>query len=128
MAATPHRTDLDFAEFRGLLMEQRARILALHREQRADMLAEEGDAHNELSSSDYNEPGELGAMLADEGRDEAQDDNLKAELHAIDHALARMDEGTYGICEVTGQPIPVERLRDIPWATMTVEAAERIVA
>jgi len=126
MTATSQRKDLDLEQFRQSLMAERARITALHREQRADMLAEAGDAANDLATSDYNDPGDLGALLADSARDRAQDDNLKDELHAIEHALARMDEGLYGICEVTGQPIPKERLRAIPWATMTVEAAERV--
>ena len=39
----------------------------------------------------------------------------------IDHALAKIDDGTYGICEVSGQPIPKERLRAIPWARERVE-------
>jgi len=34
----------------------------------------------------------------------------------IDDALDRIENGTYGICEGTGQPIPKERLEAIPWA------------
>jgi DnaK suppressor protein len=39
-------------------------------------------------------------------------------------ALARVDEGTYGISEVSGKPIPDERLRAKPTATRTVEEQE----
>ena len=39
----------------------------------------------------------------------------------IDHALAKFDLGTYGICEVSGDPIPEERLDAIPWARERVE-------
>ncbi|MGF1606669.1 MAG: RNA polymerase-binding protein DksA [Rhodothalassiaceae bacterium] len=43
----------------------------------------------------------------------------------IDAALRRIDEGEYGYCEITGEPISLERLDARPIATMTVEAQER---
>lgn len=43
----------------------------------------------------------------------------------IDSALRRLDEGEYGFCEVTGEPISIGRLIARPVATMTVEAQER---
>ena len=43
----------------------------------------------------------------------------------IDAALRRIDEGEYGYCEVTGEPISLARLEARPIATMTVEAQER---
>lgn len=44
------------------------------------------------------------------------------ELAQIDKALERMRTGTYGNCEITGQPIPLARLKALPYATMCVEA------
>lgn len=43
----------------------------------------------------------------------------------IDAALRRIDEGEYGYCEVTGEPISLGRLKARPIATMTLEAQER---
>ena len=43
----------------------------------------------------------------------------------IDAALARLEEGTYGYCEVTGEPIALKRLEARPIATLTVEAQEQ---
>ncbi|MGC8990728.1 MAG: TraR/DksA family transcriptional regulator, partial [Verrucomicrobiia bacterium] len=43
-------------------------------------------------------------------------------LYEIDEALKRIEKGTYGICEITGKPIPKERLDAIPWARFTVDA------
>ena len=43
----------------------------------------------------------------------------------IEAALRRIDEGEYGYCEVTGEPISIARLEARPIATMTVEAQER---
>ncbi|EDY19041.1 transcriptional regulator, TraR/DksA family [Chthoniobacter flavus Ellin428] len=43
-------------------------------------------------------------------------------LVEINHALSKIEEGTYGVCELTGQPIPAERLKAVPWARFTREA------
>ena len=43
----------------------------------------------------------------------------------IDSALARLDDGTYGYCEETGDPIALKRLEARPIATLSVEAQER---
>jgi DnaK suppressor protein len=45
-------------------------------------------------------------------------------LRQIDRALEKIDENTYGVCDVTGEKIPVARLEAIPYATMTVKAQE----
>jgi RNA polymerase-binding transcription factor DksA len=42
-------------------------------------------------------------------------------LGAIDHALQKIEDGTYGICDMSGQQIPKSRLELIPWAALTVE-------
>lgn len=47
-------------------------------------------------------------------------------LRQIDRALEKIDEGTYGKCDVTGKPIPAKRLEAVPYAAMTVEAQEQI--
>jgi len=57
--------------------------------------------------------GEMSAQLAEiESRELAQ----------IEKALERMEEGTYGICEVTGKPIPLSRLQALPYTTVRIEA------
>jgi len=46
-------------------------------------------------------------------------------LRQIDRALEKIDEGTYGVCDLTDADIPVKRLEAIPYATMTVAAQEK---
>ncbi|MFZ0564597.1 MAG: TraR/DksA family transcriptional regulator [Chlamydiales bacterium] len=46
-------------------------------------------------------------------------------LRQINRALAKVEENTYGICDVSGEEIPVARLEAIPYATMTVRAQEK---
>ena len=43
-------------------------------------------------------------------------------IRQIDRALEKIEEGTYGICDITKEKIPIKRLEAIPYATMTVEA------
>jgi DnaK suppressor protein len=47
-------------------------------------------------------------------------------LYELDAALSRIADGRYGICEETGEPIPEERLRVLPWTRYTLKAAERL--
>ncbi len=46
-------------------------------------------------------------------------------LHQIDQALVRLDNGAYGYCEDTGEPISLRRLDAQPTATLTIEAQAR---
>ena len=127
-ASVQQRADIDVEEFRKLLEDERAGLMDLHQRQRADMEEEARDvAENELATADFNEPADIGAQLADRDRDKAQDVEVKAQIAEIDAALERIANGTYGISIVTGKPIPVERLRDLPWASTTVEEAENML-
>lgn len=127
MAGTPKRTDIDFEEFRKLLMKEHDHLIKVHRVQRAQMLEESEDGSgNELShTSTFNsaENEDTGSFSADYERDQLQDENVVQMLDDVNHALGRLDDGTYGLDEMTGEPIPVDRLLAIPWATMTVEHA-----
>ena len=51
-------------------------------------------------------------------------DRARKLVGKIDAALRRIEEGEYGYCEVTGEPIGIGRLQARPIATMTVEAQE----
>ena len=49
----------------------------------------------------------------------------RALLREIDRALAKFEAGTYGVSELSGRPIPIERLRALPWARLTADEEER---
>jgi DnaK suppressor protein len=46
-------------------------------------------------------------------------------LRQIDRALEKIQEDTYGVCDITGEDIPMARLEAVPYATMTVKAQEK---
>jgi len=67
--------------------------------------------------------------MADSGTDNFDRDNALSLLssdqdaiYEIDEALKRIEECTYGVCELTGKNIPKTRLMAVPWARYTVEA------
>jgi DnaK suppressor protein len=128
VANTNARTDINIEEFRKLLTTYKTELTALHNKQRAGTLGETTDSTNEsgYSSTDASENGDTGAILADLEREFPAEANINETLKMIDAAFERLSDGTYGLDEVTGAHIPVARLRAIPWATMTVETAERI--
>jgi DnaK suppressor protein len=77
----------------------------------------EGDAHSDVAdraSAETDRTIELRAR-----------DRQRKLISKIDSALARIDEGSYGFCEETGEPISLRRLDARPTATLTVEAQER---
>src|ERR1700756_4986626 len=52
-------------------------------------------------------------------------DRQRKLIAKIDEALSRIEDGTYGYCEETGEPISIKRLEARPIATLSVEAQER---
>ena len=52
-------------------------------------------------------------------------DRQRKLISKIDAAIKRIDEGTYGYCDETGEPISLKRLQARPTATLSVEAQER---
>lgn len=47
-------------------------------------------------------------------------------LRQIERALEKIEENTYGKCDITGEDIPLPRLEAVPYATMTVKAQEQL--
>ena len=81
-----------------------------------------------------NEPRESFSMdMADAATDEFDRDlalgTVSARqdtLYEIDEALKRIENGTYGVCELTGKPIPRARLNALPWTRFAQEAEQRL--
>ena len=62
---------------------------------------------------------------ADREFDVANRERARQLLAEVNQALVRIDNGTYGICEDTGEPIGLKRLEAQPTATLSIEAQER---
>jgi DnaK suppressor protein len=64
--------------------------------------------------------GDQAADLERAETDEGLRRDLRSTLEAIERAEARLEEGTYGVSVISGEPIPDGRLEAIPWADRTV--------
>lgn len=94
---------------------------------REELRAESQETINNLKEENWREP-DLSdrASLETEAGVELRTRNRYLKLIGkIDAALKRIDDGTYGYCEETGEPIGLKRLEARPIATMTIEAQER---
>jgi RNA polymerase-binding transcription factor DksA len=105
---------------RDALEAERARLLgqATRLEDEAHQLIEEAEM-GDVQFDD--EGGEGDTMVVERERDLALSAQARQTVEDIDAALARITVGSYGYSEMSGRPIPRERLEAIPWATVLVE-------
>lgn len=94
---------------------------------RDELLAESQETINNLKEENWREPDLADrASLETDAAVELRTRNRYLKLIGkIDAALTRIEEGEYGYCEETGDPIGIKRLEARPVATMTIEAQER---
>ena len=105
---------------KAMLLDERAKYL-----HSADILKAEADSLLEAREPGDvqfdEESGEGDTLAVERERDLALSAQARAAVSQIDAALDRIADGTYGICVVSGKPIPKERLQAIPWAAERVE-------
>ena len=111
----------DLAKFRDLLLQKRRQLLGDMEGMEKEALQGEGTNLSHLPMH-----------MADQGTDNYEQEFTLSLIHRdrkmveeIDHALAKIDDGTYGICEGTGQMISKTRLEAQPWVRDSIEHARR---
>ncbi len=109
MASVLTKTQLD--ELRRRLEEERARILRVLRSP-ADAAAP-SDRETEIE--------EAAQRATERAREVEIETRERALLAEVDRALAKLDEGKYGVSEKTGAPILYERLAAVPWARHNID-------
>jgi DnaK suppressor protein len=72
-----------------------------------------------------NDSGDMSQSLFTREMDATVEQTMEKRLESVDRALQKIEEGTYGICDDTGEPIPRGRLEAMPEAIYTVEAQLR---
>ncbi|MCR6106440.1 TraR/DksA C4-type zinc finger protein [Salipaludibacillus agaradhaerens] len=116
----------DYARLKNKLEEQK-KILSERLKTSDDYGLSRGFASSnssgELSQYD-NHPADSATDLYEREKDIALHEQVVLELNAIEHALSKFANGTYGICEVTGQKIPYERLEAKPTARTIIQHAD----
>src|SRR5215469_11764013 len=92
-----------------------------------DILREARETLQHLKDENQNHPdlADRASSETDRAIELRARDRQRKLIAKIDAALARIDEGTYGYCEETGEPIAIKRLEARPIATLSIEAQER---
>lgn len=81
------------------------------------------EAGNEASLTFDENFADSGQVAAEQGEAMALAASLEQQLEDVEHALAKLDQGTYGLCEVDGKPINEARLEAMPATRFCIEHA-----
>lgn len=94
---------------------------------RADLLRESRETidHLQRESSNHPDIADRASSESDRAIELRARDRQRKLINKIDEAIKRIDDGSYGYCEETGDPIGVKRLDARPIATLSLEAQER---
>lgn len=104
---------MDSEQARDLLAKEGDRLRGI-KEELGDLRDEsQEDSLQELSSYDQHQA-DVGTETFDREKDLTILDSIEGELADVEHALQRLDAGTYGTCEACGKPIPDDRLEALP--------------
>jgi DnaK suppressor protein len=107
----------DLESLRKALESKRAELLHAHDENLA------AGTHSE--EENFPDPMDAATRATDEAERLGLARHERGLLTEIDRALAKFDAGTYGVSELSGRPIPIERLRAVPWARLTADEEEQ---
>lgn len=115
-----HLSTAELAELRAQLEAKRA-----HLQQQIGALRTAEGANtppiDEPSTDAPEDSGEQSVDMQAQDTERAVEADMRAQLVAVTHALAKFDTGAYGLCERCGKPIPLARLRRLPEARYDIE-------
>ena len=118
-------SQIDTHALRAKLEEERARLAnaveVLVRENPGSLEDELG----EIAAGNDNHLADLATSTYDRELDEGLEEGAQQTLADIDLALRKIDEGSYGTCEICGEQIGAERLSAIPWARFCIDDQRR---
>ena len=105
-----------------LIVECKRKLLTL----KQDLLNRVRSGHMEFSAHEKASGDEIDQTMAQlaENNFLAAQERLRTQLMEIEYALARIQNGTFGTCEETGEPIEYDRLLALPYTRLSIEGAE----
>ena len=109
-------TKRDFEKYRKLLLEKRAELVG-------DVESLQVDARNEDASFSYEHMADVGTDSYEQEFTLGLVESERKLLAEIDDALDRINNGTFGVCIESGEPISKARLEAKPWAKYTIDVA-----
>ncbi len=105
-------------------LEEFKRILLERKEQISKNIQESKNEIGELQSSDASDEADFATISSDSAIEEAISKKQEKELEEIEYALKKIEDGTYGICEMCEEPIGIERLKVKPQARYCIVCRE----
>lgn len=113
-------TKKELQDFKKLLVDERSELERQFEEIEESAL---GASQSELSGEAAfdEEYADSGTFTFERERDLSLAENLKDLMEQIDHALHRIDDGSFGICERCGKPIEKARMKALPYARLCIK-------
>jgi len=116
-------TKKELADLRIRLEEERVQLDTQLTTIETDSFAStQSDAAGDVGPVD--EPADAGTATFEREKDLSIENNVRDLLHKIDRALKRMDDGTYGICDICGKPIEKARVKALPYVDLCIKDAQ----
>ena len=105
----------------ALVKECRTKLI----QARTELLNRQKESRHDLTNDDKGgDEADQTVRVLQEAEFLSMQERIRSQLSEIDHALARIESGAFGVCEETEEPIEHERLRAIPWTRLSIEGAE----
>src|SRR5437867_6143623 len=123
MAAKTAFTSKELEDLREALLKEQAELKAQLAElEESSFATPQSDLSGEVAFDE--EYADSGTATFERERDLSLENNILDLLAKIEKALARMENGTYGICERCGKPIEKARLKALPYASLCIKDAQ----
>jgi RNA polymerase-binding transcription factor DksA len=123
MAGTTKLTKIELRDLRVRLEEERVELDTQLTTIVEDSFAvSQSDLSGDVGLDD--ESADAGTATFEREKDLSIENNVRDLLHKIDRALKRMDDGTYGICDICGKPIEKARIKALPYVDLCIKDAQ----
>jgi DnaK suppressor protein len=120
-------SSIDTDEYRKLLLTERTRLSGavgfLEGENPGTMGEELGEVG---PGGTDNHLGDMATEMYDRELDAGLEEGAQQTLDEVEAALLRIEEGSYGVCEICGEPIGAERLSAIPWTRYCIDDQRKL--
>lgn len=117
---------LDTKKYKELLEAEKERLLGQIR-RIDDRIAGRDSQESQMSSEDFDEPGgDAASDTLERSQAMAIGENFRDMLAHVEHALDKLEKGTYGQCDACTKAIAKARLDFLPWATMCADCRKRL--
>jgi RNA polymerase-binding transcription factor DksA len=113
-------TDIDTGPYRTRLEEERARLVHAVGFLEGENPGSLSDETGEIAVASDNHMADVASGTYDRELDGGLEEGAQQTLHDIENALRKIEDGSYGVCEVCGEPIGAGRLSAIPWARLCI--------